>query len=267
VHLSGVTVRVGDEVAMGDIIGYSGKTGARGDHLHFELKYGTSLHSPSVPIDELFGGEEPIAGERYASNNYPLSPTYPLAMVREPGVLATESPTPLPPPTATAMPSPAEREVAQGFEERLPQLEGGLALSAATVRAGEPVTATFTILNTSDERLHLSMLGVASDALENKHAREASLTFDRLIILNPGRSYTFHRALTFSEIGTMELFAFALGPDNEWLPLGGTSRFTSLEVEQPAHSIFLPAISSRPSENDTLAPDRSVNAERITVDR
>ena len=73
VHLQGITVEVGDRVEMGDVIGYSGKTGTRGAHLHFELKYGTSLHSQSVPINELFDGNPPVEDQAYLSNNRTLT--------------------------------------------------------------------------------------------------------------------------------------------------------------------------------------------------
>ncbi|MGH2543493.1 MAG: M23 family metallopeptidase [Ardenticatenaceae bacterium] len=242
VHLSGITVRAGDHVEMGEIIGYAGKTGASGDHLHFELKYGSSLHSPSVPIDELFGGAEPVAGEGYASNNY-----------REPRVriAPTAAPSPTPPSLLAGVDvqpvsPPTSPQVGAGAEHRLPQVAGGLLLSAESVRVGEPVTATFTLRNTSRERLQLSLLGVAGRAPGDERTIEGSLFFDRSITLNPGRTYQFSRVHSFDKPGKLELFVFALGENNEWLPLGGASSVVPLTVKRSMQTLYLPTLSNTP---------------------
>lgn len=266
VHLSGITVTVGDVVEMGQIIGYGGKTGASADHLHFELKYGNSLHSPSVPINELFGGADPEDGRSYRSNNRPLWELRPTVTAATPTAAPTEPAVPAPTvaslPTATATPEPAptlgtsvmtlEEEsplvvnssttVDQSFQSRLPQLDVGLSLSTASIEAGEPVTATFTLLNASSDQLRLTMLGVGGHQAGDSALLEETIFFDRSIILNPGRSYTFSRQHRFQQSGDLELFAFALGPENEWVPLAGEAQTVRLSVEPAPTSIFLPLL-------------------------
>ncbi|MDQ7029429.1 MAG: peptidoglycan DD-metalloendopeptidase family protein [Ardenticatenia bacterium] len=90
VHLGGITVRVGQRVRRGEIIGYVGATGAERAHLHFELKHGTTLHVPSQPVDDLFGGQPPQEGHAYTSTAEPPPPSPPSA----PGRRATPPPTP-----------------------------------------------------------------------------------------------------------------------------------------------------------------------------
>lgn len=230
VHLDGVTVEVGDTVEMGDVIGYGGKTGASGDHLHFELKYGTSLHSPSVPINELFGGADPIAGEYPVSNNWSLADK----SLTEPLV---ETPTP----TAT-IPAP---EASENFQSRLPFIETGLALSAPTVAAGLPLTGTFTLRNNSAERLHLAMLGIAARTPDGQMLDDA-LFFDRAIVLNPDRTYEFSKAFPLTHTGELELFIFALGAHNEWIPLDGSAQSVQITVTAPPTTIYLPLVGGAP---------------------
>lgn len=221
VHLDGITVRVGDQVKMGDVIGYSGKTGASGDHLHFELKYGSSLHSPSVPINELFEGEAPKVGSYYTSNNLPLAvqiatPASPTVARATTTLLPTSTPT---------------------FSEPL-VVEQALALSESQLAAGQAVTATFTIRNRSNSRLSLAMLGIGG-RVKGAESQEAQLFFDRTLILNPGRSYRFSQSLRFDTAGEVELFLFAFDGNNEWLALAGEGQQASLRVS-PGHRLFFP---------------------------
>jgi hypothetical protein len=229
VHLDGITVRVGDRVEMGQVIGYGGKTGASGDHLHFELKYGTSLHSPSVPIDELFGGQPPEAGSFYTSNNLALT-------VRSSRATATSVPSPAPAPL-TQSASPA---MGSAFTSLQPQVEGKLTLSSSTILAGEAVTATFTLRNTSSDRLQLGVLGVGGRTSGDKPSQDA-LFFDRSIVLNSGRSYQFTRAHTFNTAGEVELFVFALNSQNEWIPLDGSGQRAHLTVLEQS-KLYLPIV-------------------------
>lgn len=256
VHLSGVTVRVGDQVAMGDVIGYSGKTGASGDHLHFELKYGDSLHSPSVPIDELFTGDEPIAGESYLSNNYRqatlrevlLPELLPTPTLEATLGLTPEATIPGKPPTTTAQPTPLPTpdtpQAAAAWASYLPHVPEGLQLSATSAHVNDAVVASFTLHNRSSERMHLGMLGVGSRPVGAQGYADASLLFDRAIILNPGRSYHWQEELRFAEPGDYELFLFALGEENEWLPLEGAQQSLILHIDAPVMSnhIFLPTL-------------------------
>lgn len=339
VHLDGVTVEVGHQVEMGDVIGYGGKTGAMGDHLHFELKHGTSLHSPSVPINELFGGLEPNIGQSYASNNWTLqnralanamlvtpsatiipsatvvpSATPTLVPSATPTAIAsatpsatgtamaTETATPSPtagldepieevvlwhkpqvqdpaniisrenqaqaptiaasaspiatasrtitaeptlPPTLQPTAQPTAISAAPQIKESfylLPRIETSLSLSTASIKAGETITATFTLRNATEERLHLDLLGVAARRVGDITPLEDSLFFDRFIVLNPGRSYNFTKSHTFEKEGEFELFVFALGEHNEWIPLDGMGQIAPLSVGQSATTLFLPII-------------------------
>ncbi|MGB0383749.1 MAG: peptidoglycan DD-metalloendopeptidase family protein [Ardenticatenaceae bacterium] len=501
VHLDGITVRVGDQVDMGDVIGYGGKTGAAGDHLHFELKYGSSLYSPSVPINELFEGQDPERGKSYVSNNWtvenralanaakaaqaaaalaptPTSAPTPTAVPPSATPTVTPSATPtvtpsatatvtpsatasqvppsatasqvppsatasqvppsatasevppsatltqvaasatltLVPPTATptasvvpsptaqveeasqeivlwpkpqieykaptvtplvtqkAQPSPkvvstptngrisspacssgegepcatpkaepspkvvstpttngrayaspacsqgalgepcatqkaqpsskmvstpttngrtgasrsipacSERalgepcaalsetiqpkpaqeklessspevitspvaeikaEIKEEFHRFLPRVESGLSLSAESITVGQPITATFTLRNATQERLHLTMLGVGGRAEGQIMPLENTLFFDHLIVLNPGGTYEFSKSHLINQAGEVELFIFALGPQNEWIPLDGSNQTAPLRVEAAQSTLFLPLISNQ----------------------
>ena len=406
VHLDGITVRVGDQVEMGDVIGYGGKTGASGDHLHFELKHGFSRHSPSVPINELFGGQEPKVGQRYVSNNWtylnralanaakntpiptpttpPTATPSPLIRVVPPTPTLVPSPTPVVPPTATPslvpsptpvvpptatptlvpsptpevpptatstlVPSPiakveeqteeilrslkpqveesalalvpplvaqktpsssevrtsptpeqAQKQpvvrrsktqeqtqnapqviasptpevtpqseqmitspappVKEEFHSLFPRVESGLTLSAATIQAGTPVTATFMLRNTTQERLHLTLLGVAGRTRGKIMALENTLFFDRFIVLNPGRTYQFNKPHIFEDVGEFELFIFALGPQNEWIPLDGANQTAPLRVKSglmsmPARLTGMPAREAGMPARSTGMPAR-----------
>ncbi len=228
VHMQGVTVETGDHVDMGDVIGYSGKTGASGAHLHFELKYGTSLHSPSVPISELFDGNPPEEGQRYLSNNQTLT---------------KQEPTPTPDTTLRSVIEPTTTPEYTNVPA-LPFVTSALELSKTDISVGESITATFTLRNNTSSRLQLAMLGVAGHDESGTALRADTLFFDRSIILNPGREYKFRKHITLSIEGAAELFVFALGPDNEWLPLGGAVRPVGVNVMPPAltHTVYLPIV-------------------------
>lgn len=229
VHLQGITVEVGDPVEMGDVIGYSGKTGTQGAHLHFELKYGTSLHSPSVPINELFDGNPPVEDQAYLSNNRTLTKLPPTASAEE-----ERSPI-LPTATPEMVMVPA-----------LPWVTQPLLFSTSTFTSGQPFEATFTLRNNTTSRLNLAMVGVAGRDVGSSSLRSDLLFFDRSVILNPGREYQFKRTVTLNEIGAAELFVFALGTDNEWIPLGGDIAPIAIEVARPAltQHLFLPFLAS-----------------------
>jgi hypothetical protein len=286
IHMSGVTIYVGDWVRRGQVIAYSGKTGASGAHLHFELKYGSSLYSPSVPINELFGGMEPVAGRLYTSSNYHL-PDEPATLIPLPTPAdvipyvgeqilpeqSVEQPAPVThevlqeaPATATAPPASyaaaVQPLVAPEFQDRIPQLDADLALSTPTVVVGDPVTVTFALRNDTGERLHLAALGVAGRGESREPPARGTLLFDRTIILNPGRSYEFSRQHVFSEAGERELFVFALSPQNEWVPVNGTGQTLRVSVEPVENTVFLPLVLSGddveesvdPADEATLAP-------------
>jgi hypothetical protein len=231
VHLQGITVEVGDQVDMGDVIGYSGKTGTQGAHLHFELKYGTSLHSPSVPINELFDGNPPVDEQAYLSNNRTLTKLPPTPVAEEGRGITL--------PTATATPEMVTIP-------SLPWVTQPLLLSTEAITQGETFEATFTLKNNTTTRLNLAMLGVAGRDVGSTSLRSDLLFFDRAVILNPGREYQFKRTMTLDELGPAELFVFALGTDNEWIPLGGDTTAVAIDVARPAltHHVYLPALMS-----------------------
>lgn len=229
VHLEGLTVEVGDQVEMGDVIGYSGKTGTQGAHLHFELKYGSSLHSPSVPINELFDGNPPVEEQAYLSNNRTLTKLPPTPSA-DPG-LSMALPTATATPDFVTIPS-------------LPWVTQALLLSSETITEGEPFQATFTLRNNTNSRLNLAMLGVAGRDVGSSSLRSDLLFFDRAVILNPGREYQFKHTITLDTLGSGELFVFALGTDNEWIPLGGSTAAIPIEVVAAPlnHHIYLPTM-------------------------
>jgi hypothetical protein len=278
IHMSGVTVYVGDWVRRGQVIAYSGKTGASGAHLHFELKYGSSLYSPSVPINELFGGMEPEAGRLYTSNNYPL-PEEPVALEPVPApadvmpyvaeqvlpAQGAEQPAPATyevvqeePASATAPPTTyaaaVQPMVAPAFQDRIPQIEADLALSSPSVVVGDPVTVTFALRNDTGERLHLAAVGVAGRGESWEPPARGTLLFDRTIILNPGRSYEFSRQHVFSEAGERELFVFALSPQNEWVPVNGIGQTLRVSVDPVENTVFFPLVLSGVSADESVDP-------------
>ena len=254
IHLSALTVRVGDRVEMGQIIGYSGDTGASGAHLHFELRNGRSLSSPSVPIDELFGGKPPVAGQSYRSNNAPL-PTEALPVVptavnpnARPAATAPSAPAapaangaavrpgaapPSPAPGGAPAPAapaaapraievlPAAPMVDPSYASRVPTISEPLALSAGALQAGEPITVSFTVRNPTPEIVVLAAVGVrpVGDDVPGDVAR--GLSFTRSVLLKPGESYRFTQTLVVSEPGPLTLAPFALGVGDEWVPLAG----------------------------------------------
>lgn len=247
VHLQGITVEVGDQVEMGDVIGYSGKTGTQGAHLHFELKYGSSLHSPSVPINELFDGNAPVEDQAYLSNNRTLTklPPTPAAEEGRSAILPTATP------EMVMVPA-------------LPWVTQPLLFSTSTFTSGQPFEATFTLRNNTASRLNLAMLGVAGRDAGSTSLRSDLLFFDRSVILNPGREYQFKRTMTLDEIGSAELFVFALGTDNEWIPLGGNITPIAIEVARPAltQHVFLPFLSS---DAAPLAPEATTEPTETPV--
>jgi hypothetical protein len=246
-------VEVGDQVQMGDIIGYSGKTGTQGAHLHFELKHGTSLHSPSVPINELFDGNPPIDERAYLSNNGAL-PAVPAAVPTPDSPLVSEEGRIAVMPTLTP-------DVSAG--PALPLVSQPLSLNAAAFVEGEPVEATFTLRNNTSNRLHLAMLGVAGRDVGGSELRSDLLFFDSAVILNPGREYQFKHSITLENAGPAELFVFALGHDNEWIPLGGANAPMHITVERPAlvQQVFLPAMMSAPVSGGAPFPSGVAESE------
>jgi hypothetical protein len=185
-----------------------------------------------VPIDELFDGMPPVEERAYLSNNGALPAGAPLAPPVS--VASDEGRVPLMP---TTTPEIAASAV-------LPSLSQSLDLGTTEFTAGQPFEATFTLKNNTAGRLHLEMLGVAGRDVGEASLRSDLLFFDREVILNPGREYQFKRTLTLDEAGPAELFAFALGEDNEWIPLGGASAPVLITVAPGVltRHVYLPAM-------------------------
>lgn len=266
VHLDGVTVETDDLVQMGDVIGYSGKTGAAGAHLHFELKYGTALHSPSVPIDELFDGAPPEIGSRYLSNNHTLAGTLPLLSELSPPLFEDPTATPLPArvpsvtPTETvepATPTPAPAlveptaEVTLAAPSRFPLIVTPARVSANLIEVGESVVVSFTLRNTTAEPLQIALLGVSGRRPGEPRPDADALIYDRTIILNPNRSYRFEQEYTFERAGRYALSPFLITQEREWLPLDGETVPVAVEV-LPSHR-YLPLV-TLPDASDRLPP-------------
>lgn len=253
VHLSGITVRVGDAVQAGQIIGYGGTTGAASAHLHFELKRGESLHSPSQPIDDLFGGAPPEVGQRYVSDD--VTPEAALAALptAEPLTLPTPAPPPplslLPTPTLVpselvAVPTLSARESATGPR---PQVSAALVVSPTEVAFGEPVAVTFTVRNDGSGPAHFAVLGVGGREPGGR-LRGGTLLFARGVTIPPGGEYRFEGSRTIAAAGELELFVFALSSDNRFLPLPVASpeipTLAHLSVARQEHRLFLPTLST-----------------------
>jgi murein DD-endopeptidase MepM/ murein hydrolase activator NlpD len=86
-HFSKVTVKPGDAVKAGDLIGYSGKTGwACGAHLHFKLArtMGEGWNNPSIPA-RLAGYGDPQTGDWVQSPTCSDERPY-IASLNEPSV-------------------------------------------------------------------------------------------------------------------------------------------------------------------------------------
>lgn len=256
VHLSGITVEVGQEVRAGQVIGYGGDTGASGAHLHFELKRGESLHSPSQPIDDLFGGP-PEAGKSYLSDNAELGEATEVPTVEPPSLptpavpmagLLVPTPTLEQPPPASASLSRDTRSVTGPY----PRVSAGLVLSPTAVAAGETVTATFTVRNDGSESVHFAILGVGSRGPNGELTSDA-LFFERNVTIHPNDEHRFERKRTIKASGDLELFVFALSEDNHLLSIPAAAPeiviSSSLRVTADEHRLFLPAL-IRPAPDD-----------------
>lgn len=252
VHLSGITVRVGDEVRAGQIIGYGGTTGAASAHLHFELKRGESLHSPSQPIDDLFGGP-PEVGQRYISDNAALDG----ALAAAPTVEAPAVPTAAPPPGALgggrpqlvspvplAVPTVSASILTNGPQ---PHVTAGLVVSPPTVTSGGTITVSFTVRNDGNEPAHFGILGVGGREPGGR-LTGGTLLFARDVTIAPGGEHRFEGSRPVIAEGELELFVFALSSENRFWPLAAASPEVSivgrLSVARPPHQLFLPALSS-----------------------
>lgn len=237
VHLDGITVKVGQSIQQGQIIGYAGDTGAEDPHLHFELKYGESLHAPAQAIDDLFGGDPPEAGAAYASENVLDQQSAILEMAAAP--TATPLPTPTITPAALAM---SDIDITH----RAPlALVESLSVSTDTVDAGAPITVTFALRNELQEPLPLGVIGVGARDTDNTLV-PGSLSLMRVGDLGPGETIRFERLETFEQSGDLKLFVFTFSPEYELLPIGvddATVRpHVAVQVNRPQHSVFLPLL-------------------------
>lgn len=250
VHLSGITVRAGDEVAAGQIIGYGGATGASAAHLHFELKRGDSLHSLSYTIDELFDGKPPEAGSRYTSQNYAAeavpTPAPAATVVAQTSALAV-----VPVATATVAPTPA------------PIAIGGLALSRpltvtpALIAAGEQVTTTFTVRNETAAPVTYALLGVGGRSADGQ-LQARTLFFQRNVRIEAGESYLFTGTRALDLEGELLLFPFAVEANGTLLWLvprddvrGAGAGEVQLTVRAAPHTLYLPLLRRTASGSTT----------------
>lgn len=219
VHLDGITVQVGQVVRQGEIIGYTGSTGAERPHLHFELKYGEGLHAPSQPVDELFGGSPPEVGRAYTSNAPAPGPASSSALR-----LVTPTPTPT---LAATVPL---------------RLESDLRLHPAAVVAGSPVTVTFTLRNVLNTPLTIGLVGVAARNSAGELVPEA-LAVQRNVYLAPGDRLVFEettRPLWSS--GELSFFVFAFSPDLEPVPFQVDGQPQALLRVTEGYHLFLPLV-------------------------
>ncbi len=217
VHLDGITVEVGQVVRQGEIIGYVGSTGAEHPHLHFELKYGQSLHAPSQPIDDLFGGAPPEVGRAYESRT--ATSALPPTTASVPRLV-----TPTPTPTASA---PLV-------------LDQALRLSTATTAVGTTVTVSFALRNTSNEPLVLGLVGLAARNEKGALVSE-TLVVERNVRLNPGQRLEIERETRpLLSPGTLSFFVFAFTPDLEPLPLPAEGH--ALLRVTGGYRLFLPLV-------------------------
>ncbi|STO12843.1 Glycyl-glycine endopeptidase lytM precursor [[Flavobacterium] thermophilum] len=85
-HLSQITVKQGDIVQAGDLIGYSGNTGhSTGAHLHFAVKEGGRFIDPSPYIDFIQNMNNPsfLAKMQHASDTVTLNGTQFIQMISD----------------------------------------------------------------------------------------------------------------------------------------------------------------------------------------
>ncbi len=221
VHLSGVTVSVGDQIEQGDVIGYAGHTGAEGAHLHFELKQGAQLHAPSQPIDELFGGQPPEVGQTYLAAALPLDPTPTPSMAR-----ATPTPTALFPSSAgltTSLVLPVSPTV-----------------SHTPLMAGEPFTVTLTLANVGAQTIRLPIVGMM--ARQNGVFVQNGLAFTQDVVLAPNETRSVSLSLAFPA-GTYLLSPFAFSETYTLVPLGiAETRTPTLTVTINRQNAYLPLV-------------------------
>lgn len=85
-HLSKITVKQGDNVKAGDLIGYSGNTGhSTGAHLHFAVKEGGRFIDPSPYIDLIQNMNNPsfITKTHHMSDTVTLNGTQFIQMISD----------------------------------------------------------------------------------------------------------------------------------------------------------------------------------------